>query len=277
MGWGSGTGVMRGIIEAVRKHTPASRYRVALYRDLIRVLEDNDWDTQPECLGIDPWFDVALSHVHPDWAKDLPKPRYDEARSEAFQGEPKRLTAGGTFYAKDGTCSYHAAYYQAVEDEKAPVFLALRFGAESSVWPEQPPERITFYDTQIPLGHMFRWDTKEVFSQTEFNAKFKETPVAIPLRRVLSRHEAQPLYEHLVATAEHMTIALAESQDHLPTMNEGQEVSTLSPDEIMHILWGDPAILGEAVAQIDAASKAALEKRPTAEQRRASLKRPPET
>lgn len=273
MGWAAGTVVMRGILAAVRKHTPATRYRVALYRDLIRVLEASDWDTQQECLGIDPLFDEALGHVHPDWAQDLPKQRYDEARSESFQGEPRRLSTGGTFYAPEGRCSYHAGYYQ---DRYAngDVFLGIRFEkARPKSW-GSATTFVTFCAKHVPLNHVFRWDTQEVFPIVEFDSQFQETPVAVPLRRILPRHVAQPMYEHLWGSVEHMTIAMAESQDHIP-MTEAHEdlVATASIDEIVQLLWGDPTFWAGAIAQIDFDSKAALAKRPTHAQRLASIEK----
>lgn len=66
MGWAGGSYVMSGIIRSAKKHVSA-KHRKAFYVDVIKALEDADWDTQDECLGKDPVFDEALYEVHPSW------------------------------------------------------------------------------------------------------------------------------------------------------------------------------------------------------------------
>ena len=41
--------------------------RHRIYKGIIEALEGHDWDTQIECLGLDPAFDEALYELHPDW------------------------------------------------------------------------------------------------------------------------------------------------------------------------------------------------------------------
>jgi hypothetical protein len=35
--------------------------------DLIEIFEDEDWDTQDECMDVDEAYDEALRLLHPDW------------------------------------------------------------------------------------------------------------------------------------------------------------------------------------------------------------------
>lgn len=67
MGWASGSRVMTDIIRAVRKVKIDRPVKVALYKQIIRALEDNDWDTQDECLELDDCFDEAMKELHPTW------------------------------------------------------------------------------------------------------------------------------------------------------------------------------------------------------------------
>ena len=67
MGWASGSDVMYDIIYALQKEIDDSSKRQRIYSIIIEALEGNDWDTQTECLWIDPAFDEALFQLHPDW------------------------------------------------------------------------------------------------------------------------------------------------------------------------------------------------------------------
>ncbi len=67
MGWGSGSRVMGDVIKAVRRHVPDQATREAIYRPIIEGMEDEDWDTQAECLGEDPAFDAVIRRMHPEW------------------------------------------------------------------------------------------------------------------------------------------------------------------------------------------------------------------
>jgi hypothetical protein len=44
--------------------------RERAHKMLIPLFEIADWDTQDECLGIDPAFDAALYTLHPEWRDD---------------------------------------------------------------------------------------------------------------------------------------------------------------------------------------------------------------
>lgn len=60
MGWGSASGHMNRLIDAMVKHVPDARARRAVYRAMIREFRAGDWDTDGDCIGRDPAFDAAL-------------------------------------------------------------------------------------------------------------------------------------------------------------------------------------------------------------------------
>lgn len=70
MGWASGSDIMHGVIRGLMAAKVPDNQRHKVYCVVIETLEDHDWDTQTECLDIDPIFDKALRVVHPDWFKE---------------------------------------------------------------------------------------------------------------------------------------------------------------------------------------------------------------
>lgn len=70
MGWASGSRVMAGIINASVNAGLTDAQRTILYADIIKVLEDSDWDTQYKCLGMDSSYEVALQQIHPEYFSD---------------------------------------------------------------------------------------------------------------------------------------------------------------------------------------------------------------
>ena len=58
---------MDGIIEAAQEHIPYDETRYLFYKDVIPVLEREDWDTPGECMGNDDAFDKAMRELHPNW------------------------------------------------------------------------------------------------------------------------------------------------------------------------------------------------------------------
>lgn len=70
MGWSRGSEVMNSIIAAVQPHVADQKVRESIYRPIIDVLEDGDWDTQNESEGLDPAFDAVIREMHPDWYED---------------------------------------------------------------------------------------------------------------------------------------------------------------------------------------------------------------
>ena len=67
MGWSGGSDIAGQIIESVMQNVDSKQIRKNIYITILRVMEDNDWDTQRECEGIDPVFDQLLKDKHPKW------------------------------------------------------------------------------------------------------------------------------------------------------------------------------------------------------------------
>jgi hypothetical protein len=65
MGWAAGSILMNAIIGTVRINVPNPVVRRRIYRDLVKVFDEHDWDTHGECLGVDPTFDDVLDELHP--------------------------------------------------------------------------------------------------------------------------------------------------------------------------------------------------------------------
>lgn len=57
MGWGRGSEVFSGVIEAAKKHFPDATQRKAFYEDVYSAFKDNDWDTESDCFRDDPVFE----------------------------------------------------------------------------------------------------------------------------------------------------------------------------------------------------------------------------
>lgn len=67
MGWAGGSRLFDEVIQAAKLRVEDYEARVAFYEEVIEAFEDEDWDTQDECLGEDPAFDEALYNLHPEW------------------------------------------------------------------------------------------------------------------------------------------------------------------------------------------------------------------
>ncbi len=65
MGWAGGSELMNVIIVAVKDNVPAFPLRERIYAPIIAAFDNQDWDTQDECLGLDPAFDAAMLAAHP--------------------------------------------------------------------------------------------------------------------------------------------------------------------------------------------------------------------
>jgi hypothetical protein len=70
MGWSSGTELFSSVITSAKKSMPDAETRKMFYKEVINAFEDQDWDTQDECVGVDTAFDEALKELHPNWYKD---------------------------------------------------------------------------------------------------------------------------------------------------------------------------------------------------------------
>ena len=66
MGWGSGSDLMSEVIKTISKEIKDPLVRKKIYVGLIDAFENHDWDTQDECLGVDPAFDDAMAVLHPE-------------------------------------------------------------------------------------------------------------------------------------------------------------------------------------------------------------------
>lgn len=65
MGWSGGTELMTVVIEELQKIClPQARQR--FYAKVIKAFMEEDWDTENECLGLDPSYDRALKQI---WKK----------------------------------------------------------------------------------------------------------------------------------------------------------------------------------------------------------------
>lgn len=67
MGWASGSYIMQPVIDALKAEVKDDATRKRIYLSIIPAFEQEDWDTQDECLGTDDEFDAALKELHPSW------------------------------------------------------------------------------------------------------------------------------------------------------------------------------------------------------------------
>jgi len=67
MGWGSASGIMNTVIDVVKLHVKDREARQSIYEPIIDILEEGDWDTQDESLGLDEAFDDLMKERHPHW------------------------------------------------------------------------------------------------------------------------------------------------------------------------------------------------------------------
>ena len=74
MGWGSGSYIATDIIrafETVSTNTLTPEAKVFFYTALIDALENCDWDTQDEAIGISNEFDKAMRKINPSMFEEL--------------------------------------------------------------------------------------------------------------------------------------------------------------------------------------------------------------
>lgn len=72
MGWGSGSRIMDGVIDAVADNVVDFDTRYKIYKKVYEVMRDADWDNVDECLGQDEAFDqvAAEDGWGNDWEDD---------------------------------------------------------------------------------------------------------------------------------------------------------------------------------------------------------------
>jgi hypothetical protein len=66
MGWGGGTRIAADIIYSIEEHVGRHQDRIAVYKDVIRALENEDWDNLDESEGLSSAFDTALAELYPE-------------------------------------------------------------------------------------------------------------------------------------------------------------------------------------------------------------------
>lgn len=64
MGWASGSEIAIPTIKAIQKHVKDSESRKAIYREFLKAMTDNDWDTLDEAEGIDAIFDELVKEYY---------------------------------------------------------------------------------------------------------------------------------------------------------------------------------------------------------------------
>lgn len=65
MGWAGGSELFEAIIRAAGPRMGRVA-RKNFYKIVLKAFEDNDWDTQEECRGLDPVFDSLLPELEED-------------------------------------------------------------------------------------------------------------------------------------------------------------------------------------------------------------------
>ena len=75
MGWGSGSRLASGLIEAAKETISSDIERESFYEQLIELFQDFDCDTLDESVGHDPVFDELWEKLYPsddydDWGDD---------------------------------------------------------------------------------------------------------------------------------------------------------------------------------------------------------------
>lgn len=68
MGWSSGSSTFSQIIEAVLPVVTKKEDRKKIYLPILKAFEEQDWDTQEECLGEDEAYDEVYAELYPDYA-----------------------------------------------------------------------------------------------------------------------------------------------------------------------------------------------------------------
>ena len=70
MGWGSGSRLMTDVIKKMLEKKIPAESRKAIYEILIPAMQDQDWDTEADCMHSDPVYDAVLIEQNPDWFEE---------------------------------------------------------------------------------------------------------------------------------------------------------------------------------------------------------------
>ncbi len=65
MGWASGSLLFTDIINILQPEILDKGKRKEVYKKLIEAFQEEDWDTENECLGKDTAYDAALEEMYP--------------------------------------------------------------------------------------------------------------------------------------------------------------------------------------------------------------------
>jgi hypothetical protein len=65
MGWGSGSRLAAGLIDAAKETISSDTERESFYEQMIEMFQDFDCDTLDECVGHDPVFDELWEKLYP--------------------------------------------------------------------------------------------------------------------------------------------------------------------------------------------------------------------
>ena len=60
MVWPGRTDLMKIIIQVIKQEYPNADLRKQMYKPIYEQLLNMDWDTQDECIGLDPAFDEVM-------------------------------------------------------------------------------------------------------------------------------------------------------------------------------------------------------------------------
>jgi len=71
MGWSSGSEIMNTVIYAVRDEVKNKEKRKVIYKPVLEILEQGDWDTQDESIGLDQAFDELMMELYEEWVTEL--------------------------------------------------------------------------------------------------------------------------------------------------------------------------------------------------------------
>lgn len=70
MGWSGGSQLMTDIINCLQEEIGDPDKRYYIYEKIVESMQDMDWDTLDECLGIDEEYDRLYYHIYPEDLED---------------------------------------------------------------------------------------------------------------------------------------------------------------------------------------------------------------
>ena len=67
MGWASGSSLMIDVITGLKERGMSLKNRKIVYEVLIPAMQDQDWDTLDEPMGMDEAYEAAMRTINPEW------------------------------------------------------------------------------------------------------------------------------------------------------------------------------------------------------------------